>query len=367
MNLDFHGVSPLEHFDSTELIDALATGIAVLDAQLCVVYANFGAQDLLGIGLNQARGRPVGTLLVNPTEIETLLRRSLEHGETCTAPELTLTPLSINHGERAPVVVDATVTPLEGAITGRHLLLELADARVRAQLTRESELLARVDGRRLMARQLAHEIKNPLGGLRGAAQLLDRELPTPALREYTSVILRETDRLRALVDSMLGTSRPPELRVMNVHEICEHVYRLVSVEAPAAVVIDRDYDPSIPEALLARDELVQALLNLVRNALQSVAQRGRIVLRSRTFSNLSLRGTRHRLVACLQVEDDGPGVPEAVRDSLFVPQVTGRSDGTGLGLAVAQDIVSRHRGLIEYDSRPGRTVFSILLPLEISG
>jgi two-component system nitrogen regulation sensor histidine kinase GlnL len=154
---------------------------------------------------------------------------------------------------------------------------------------------------------------------------------------------------------------------MNVHEVCEHVYRLVSSEAPPAVVIERDYDPSIPEAPLARDELVQAWLNLVRNALQAIAQRGRIILRTRTLSNVSLHGTRHRLVACLQVEDDGPGVPDAVRDSLFMPLVTGRSEGTGLGLAVAQDIATRHRGLIEYESRPGRTVFSILLPLEIPG
>lgn len=366
MSHDYHGASPLEHFNTTELIDALATGVVVLDAQLCVVYANVGVQDLLGIGLNQARGRPFSGLLVDAGELQALLRRSLDQGETCSAAEMTLTPVATHGAERASVIVDVTVTPLEGAITGRHLLLELADARVRALLTRENELLARVDGRRLMARQLAHEIKNPLGGLRGAAQLLDRELPSPELREYTAVILRETDRLRGLVDAMLGSSRPPVLAPVNVHEICEHVHRLVSGEAPPGVVIERDYDPSIPEAPLARDELVQALLNLVRNALQAIGQRGRIVLRTRTLSNVSLHGARHRLMACLQVEDDGPGVPEAVRNSLFMPLVTGRSEGTGLGLAVAQDIVSRHRGLIEYESRPGRTVFSMLLPLEMT-
>ena len=367
MNQDFHSASPLEHFNTTELIDALATGVVVLDAQLCVVYANVGVQDLLGIGLNQARGRPFGSMLVNPTQLQALLRRSLDHGETCTAPELALTPAPPHHAERPAVIVDATVTPLEGAITGRHLLLELADARVRSQLTRENELLARVDGRRLMARQLAHEIKNPLGGVRGAAQLLERELPSAELREYTTVILRETDRLRGLVDAMLGSSRPPELQLINIHEICEHVYRLLSSEVLPGVVIERDYDPSIPESPLARDELVQALLNLMRNAMQAVGQRGRIVLRTRTFSNVQVHGTRHRLVACLQVEDDGPGVPDGLRDSLFMPLVTGRSEGTGLGLAVAQDIASRHRGLIEYESRPGRTIFSILLPLEIPG
>jgi len=367
MSPDYHTASPLAHFNTTELIDALATGVIVLDAHFCVVYANVGVQDLLGIGLNQARGRPLGALLVDAAELQSLLRRSLEHGEICSAAEMSLSPLATLHGDRAQIIVDVTVTPLEGAITGRHLLLELSDARMRAQLTRENELLARVDGRRLMARQLAHEIKNPLGGLRGAAQLLERELPNAALREYTTVILRETDRLRGLVDTMLGSSRPPDMQPLNVHEVCEHVYKLVSNEAPPAVVIERDYDPSIPEAPLARDELVQALLNLVRNALQAVGPRGRIVLRTRTLSNISLQGGRHRLLACVQVEDDGPGVPDALRDSLFMPLVTGRSEGTGLGLAVAQDILSRHRGMIEYESRPGRTVFSMLLPLEMPG
>jgi len=216
----------------------------------------------------------------------------------------------------------------------------------------------------MMLRQLAHEVRNPLGGLRGAAQLLDRELPDPELREYTRVIISEADRLTALVDSMNGPTRPQQRTLVNVHEICEHVHRLLVAEAPAAVAVERDYDPSLPSSLFDRNQLVQALLNIARNALQAVGERGRIILRTRALSNVVIAGHRHRLAASVQVQDDGPGVPPELRASLFYPLVTGRAGGTGLGLAVAQDLVIRHGGLIEFESEPGRTIFTLMLPLE---
>jgi two-component system, NtrC family, nitrogen regulation sensor histidine kinase GlnL len=263
------------------------------------------------------------------------------------------------------VVVDVTATPLEGQVTGTHLLLELADARTRQRITRESEMLSRLDGSRLMIRQLAHEIKNPLGGLRGAAQLLDRELHNGALKEYTTVIINEADRLRALVDSMLGPSRPPQMTQVNIHELCEHVFHLLRSEAPSGVVIDRDYDPSLPNGLFDRNEIIQALLNVARNALQAVEPAsGHITLRTRALSNINIGTERHRLVANLQIEDNGHGVPPELYRSVFYPLVTSRPTGTGLGLAVAQDLVTRHHGIVEFESRPGFTVFSLLLPLE---
>jgi two-component system nitrogen regulation sensor histidine kinase GlnL len=350
--------------DSAELLDLLSTAVLLLDGELQIVYANAGTQDLLGVGINQVRGRAVTNLFAAEDALPQLLQTALERREICSGHELTLTPLATMHGPRAAVIVDATVTPLDNPRTGARLLLELVDARLRQQLTRESELLSRVDGNRLMARQLAHEIKNPLGGLRGAAQLLERELDSAQLREYTTVIISEADRLRTLVDTMLGPTRPPRKELLNVHELCEHVQRLLRSEAPDGVSIERDYDPSVPDALFARSEIIQALLNIARNALQAVGESGRIVLRSRVLMNLAINATRHRLVCCLQVEDSGPGVPDELRKTLFLPLVTGKSDGTGLGLAVAQDMVSRHRGIIEFDSAPGRTVFSLLLPLE---
>lgn len=362
MAVEHSFTSPLSHFDPTDLLDALSTGILVLDAQLCVIYANVGAQDLLAVGLNQARGRPISELFNGAQQLVATLRRALERNEACAEHELVLRP-NASPTPRDPQVIDLTVTPLEGQVTGTHLLLELSDAKQRQRISRENELLSRLDGSRLMIRQLAHEIKNPLGGLRGAAQLLDREL-TDGRREYTAVIISEADRLTALVDSMIGPSRPPQMVPANIHELCEHVFHLLRAEAPAGVLIERDYDPSLPGSRMDRNQVIQALLNVARNALQAVGERGRIVLRTRAESGVSIGSVRHRLIATVQVEDNGPGVPAELMNKLFYPLVTGRHTGTGLGLAVAQDLITRHGGIIEFESEPGRTVFSLLLPLE---
>jgi two-component system nitrogen regulation sensor histidine kinase GlnL len=363
MAIEPYSPSPLSHFDPASLLDALTTGVVILDSQLCMIYANVGAQDLLAYGLNQARGRPITELFADPEALRRLLLRSLDRIETYAGHEIPLMPLG-KPGIREPVIVDVTVTPLEGQLTGTHLLLEIADARARQRIARESEMLSRLDGSRLMIRQLGHEIKNPLGGLRGAAQLLDRELDG-ALKEYTTVIINEADRLRALVDSMLGPSRPPQKSLINIHELCEHVYHLLRSEAGPGISIERDYDPSLPNAQFDRNEIIQALLNVARNALQAVtAPGGRVLLRTRVLTNVNIGTVRHRLLANVQVEDNGHGVPPELQRSVFYPLVTSRPTGTGLGLAVAQDLVARHRGIVEFESRPGHTVFSLLLPLE---
>ena len=351
--------SALAHFDPADLLDALATGIVMLDAQLCPVYANVAAQDLLAFSLKMARGRPFTELLHEPEGLGAILRRSLASGETIADRELQVRPAG---SPREARTLDVTLTPLEG-LTGRHLLLELADTTQRQRISRENDLLARLDSSRLMVRQLAHEIKNPLGGLRGAAQLLERELPGAALKEYTRVIIGEADRLTALVDSMARPSQTPSKTAVNVHEICEHVYHLLRAEAPPALAIERDYDPSLPNARLDRHQMIQALLNVARNALQAQGDKGRIVLRTRARSNVSIGSVMHRLVASVQVEDSGPGVPEHLKSSIFYPLVTGRANGTGLGLAVAQELATRNGGIIEFESEFGRTVFTLLLPL----
>jgi two-component system, NtrC family, nitrogen regulation sensor histidine kinase GlnL len=354
-----YGPSVLAHFDAGELLDALSTGILMLDAQLCAVYANVAAQDLLAFSLKMTRGRPFTELLHDAEGLKGLLRRALETGEALTDREVALRPAG---APREPRTLDVTITPVSG-ITGPQLLLEIADTTQRQRISRENDLLARLDGSRLMVRQLAHEIKNPLGGLRGAAQLLERELPAAELKEYTQFIIGEADRLTALVDSMSGPARAPSRSLMNVHEICEHVFQLLRAEAPATVRIERDYDPSLPEAMLDRHQLIQALLNVARNALQAQGDLGRIVLRTRARTHVSIGSALHRLVAAVQVEDQGPGVPAHLRASIFYPLVTGRANGTGLGLAVAQELVTRSGGLIEFESEAGRTVFTLLLPL----
>jgi two-component system nitrogen regulation sensor histidine kinase GlnL len=362
MAAEYRSPSVLSHFDPAELLDALSTGILMLDAQLCPIYANVAAQDLLAFSLNMSRGRPFGDTLHDAGALHALLKRALETGECLADREMTIKPAN---SPREPRTLDVTVTPLLG-LTGTHLLTELADTTQRQRISRDNDLLARLDGSRLMIRQLAHEIKNPLGGLRGAAQLLERELPAPSLREYTQVIIGEADRLTALVDSIAGPSRPPSKTHMNVHEICEHVYHLMRAEARSGVLVERDYDPSLPNAMLDRHQLIQALLNVGRNALQALTAQGdtgHVVLRTRARSNVSIGSVRHRLVAAVQVEDSGAGVPEHLRSSIFYPLVTGRANGTGLGLAVAQELVTRNGGIIEFESEPRRTVFTLLLPL----
>jgi two-component system nitrogen regulation sensor histidine kinase GlnL len=359
MAAEHAGFSALAHFDAADLLDALATGIVMLDAQLCPVYANVAAQDLLAFSLKMARGRPFTELLHEAEGLRTILRRALESSESIADREVQLRPASAPREVRT---LDVTITPFAG-LTGTQLLLEIADTTQRQRISRENDLLARLDGSRLMVRQLAHEIKNPLGGLRGAAQLLERELPHAELREYTQLIIGEADRLTALVDSMSGPMRAPDKTSLNVHEICEHVFHLLRAEAPPGIAIERDYDPSLPNARLDKHQLIQALLNVARNALQAQGDLGRIVLRTRARSNATIGSVQHRLIATVQVEDSGPGVPPHLRSSIFYPLVTGRPNGTGLGLAVAQELVTRNGGIIEFESETGRTVFSLLLPL----
>jgi two-component system nitrogen regulation sensor histidine kinase GlnL len=349
------------HHDPADLLDALATGVVLLDPALVVVHANVAAQGLMAVGLNQARGRPFCELFTDSASLQATLLRARDAAEPVNECELALRPVSAPRESRS---VDLTVTPIETAAGGpRRLLLELADAAPRARLNRDNALRARLESSRMMTRQLAHEIKNPLGGVRGAAQLLERQLPDPGLREYTTVIINEADRLTALVDTMTSPARPPQKRRLNIHEVCEHVYRLLAAEAPAGVTIARDYDPSVPEGSFDRNQLVQALLNLARNALQAVGEQGRVVLRTRALTQTHIGVVRHRLAVRIDVIDDGPGVPEEIRGTLFYPLVTARPNGTGLGLAVAQELVNRNGGIIEFLSEPRNTVFSVSLPL----
>lgn len=362
MAVERSSISPLGHYDSAELLDALSTGMLVLDAQQCVIYANVAAQETLGISFNSVRGRPLSSLIHEADHLFVSLRRVRDEQMALTERELSL---KIATAPRDTRIFDITITPLEGQMTGTHMLLEMSDAAPRLRIARESDLRSRLDGSRMMVRQLAHEIKNPLGGLRGAAQLLERELGEPSLREYTQVIIGEADRLTALVDSMSLPARPPQKTRGNIHEICEHVYRLLRGEARSMVLIERDYDPSLPDADFDKHQLIQALLNVGRNALQAVGDRGRITIRTRVLANTHIGQQKHRLAARLEVEDNGPGVPVELRASIFYPLVTGRPNGSGLGLAVAQDLVTSNGGSIEFTSVLGCTIFALTLPLDV--
>jgi two-component system nitrogen regulation sensor histidine kinase GlnL len=315
---------------------------------------NAAAESLLRISARQALGRPIGDFVHPPEELLHLCRRVLDSGLTFSLHELTA-----RFGERE-LVVDCRAAPLE---RDPGLVLELIDTERDRKLRRESELMAQQRLSRRIVRQLAHEVKNPLGGLRGAAQLLERRLAGPELKAYTQVIIDEADRLAALVDGILRAGGRPAPEQVNIHQITEHVTSLLGAEKPAGVELQRDYDPSLPPINVDRGQMIQALLNLARNALQAVGAQGRIVLRTRALSNYTIAGELHRLVLSIEVEDSGPGIPEELQERIFYPLVTGRESGTGLGLTIAQDLVSRNGGLIEFTSKPGRTMFQMRLPV----
>jgi two-component system nitrogen regulation sensor histidine kinase GlnL len=351
-----------QRIEGTELLDALVTGVFLLDQDLQVTYLNTAAQTLLGLSPNQALGQRITELTRGAETLMPLFDRARFGGEGVVQRELAWpAPGDVDR------IFDCAVTQITIGQESR-LLLEIEDITQHRRLTRENALLAQLGGSRLMVRQLAHEIKNPLGGLRGAAQLLEREQLDPALREYTRVIISEADRLTNLLDSMLGPGRPPAKQLTNLHELLERVYHLLRSEAPEGVTVDRDYDPSLPPLTVDPNHIIQAMLNLGRNALQALSgadvHAPRLVLRTRSAGNVSVGARRHRLVASIQFEDNGPGVPSDIRDTIFYPLVSGRADGTGLGLGIAQDLVSRHGGLIEFDSAPGRTIFVISLPMD---
>jgi two-component system, NtrC family, nitrogen regulation sensor histidine kinase GlnL len=322
-----------------------------------VVALNAGAESLLGISGRVALGQRLDAVLPGIRTLAALVQRAAETGQSY-GQEFAFAPL--NRADQ-PIEVACRVTPLRR--DPPRVVIELFDTTQWRHIDREHHLMTQREASRRMIRQLAHEVRNPLGGLRGAAQLLERQLPTPELREYTRIIIGEADRLTALTETLLGPARRPAFREVNVHELLERVVTLVASEPRGATEILRDYDPSLPTLRADPDQLLQAFLNLARNAVQAVDGDGYVLFRTRALTNFPIGSRRHRLVASIEVEDDGPGVPPEIADSIFFPLVTGRPDGTGLGLPLSQDLVARHGGLIEFQSRPGRTAFLIRLPL----
>lgn len=343
-----------------QVFDGLTTAVALLDNNFLITELNPAAENLLGVSQSRALGQPLLPLLGDDEEIQFILTRTLESGVSY-ATELTLSRSEVHPYNR---IVDCRVSPLSGHVPDGGLLVEMSDVTRRSRISRENALIIQHGAGRQMIRQLAHEIKNPLGGLRGAAQLLERQLADEDLKEYTSVIISEADRLAQLVDTLLGPGGSPDKKPANIHELLEYVVRVVQPEVGQTLTIVRDYDPGLPNLSLDRDQLVQALLNLVTNAITALDNHGTLLLRTRAIMNFTIGDLRHGAVASIEIEDDGPGIPEGLQDSVFYPLITGRADGTGLGLPVAQELISRHGGLIEFESRPGRTVFFVRIPLE---
>ena len=338
------------------------TGLLWLDEHLRLQYFNPAAGTLLGLDSRRCLGAKLADCLPHAPALVAIVIRAHRSGEILTQRELRLT-LGPTQAQRQ-LTVDCTATPVTEHDGANELLVELVSLDRHLRISREQALTSRSDANRALARSLAHEIKNPLGGVRGAAQLLARRLTDDKLLEYTRIIVAETDRLAALVDTMLGPLQPTQRKSVNVHEVVEHVARLTEAAGSAHLEIARDYDPSLPELKLDRDQIIQALLNLAKNAREALGKRGRITFRTRALRQFTLNGERHRLVACVDVTDNGPGIAMPLQPWLFSPLVSDKPTGAGLGLAIAQELVNRHGGLIECSSQPGNTVFSILLPMD---
>jgi two-component system nitrogen regulation sensor histidine kinase GlnL len=333
-------------------LELLATAVVALDDDFVVRYANPAAESLLATAAKSLIGQPFLQLFAEREELERSLADALRTHWDYSAQNVTY-----HRPGREALPVSCTMTRIDTHEFA--LLAELRPIEEQLRHAREERLVFEQQANRELIRNLAHEIKNPLGGLRGSAQLLERELDKPELREYTQVIIQEADRLQRLMDRMLTPHRTPRVEALGIHEVLERVRSLIKAEF--GIEIQRDYDPSIPDVMGDREQLIQAVLNIARNAVQAGAQG--IGFRTRTVRQITILRQRHRLALELQVVDDGPGVPEKIQDRIFNPLVSGREGGTGLGLSLAQTFVQYHGGVIEFESRPGRTIFRILLPL----
>jgi two-component system nitrogen regulation sensor histidine kinase GlnL len=333
-------------------LELLPTAVVALDDELVVRYANPAAESLLATGAKSLIGQAFLDLFAEKGPLESTLNEARSVHWDYSARNITYT-----RPGREPLPLSCVVTGIDAH--GLALLAELRPIGDQLRMAREERLQFEQQANRELIRNLAHEIKNPLGGLRGSAQLLEKELQRDELREYTQIIIKEADRLQTLMDRMLTPHRAPRLEAFSVHEVLERVRSLVKAEFGAD--IERDYDPSLPELVGDREQLIQAVLNIARNAAQSGSKR--IIFKTRVLRQVTILKHRHKLALELQVVDDGPGVPDEIQDRIFNPLVSGREGGTGLGLSLAQTFVQYHQGVIEFESRPGRTIFRILMPL----
>lgn len=358
-----HHAVPAEPLDMFEL---LSTGAVVLDGHFRLTRLNASAEALLELSAKQTIGYELAGTWPGGQTLQAIAARALESEGAVSVRELSL---RLPSGQQ--LTIDCIATPLADAASAvsssdSAVILELVHVDRALRINREEHLLSQNEIARTVVRGLAHEIRNPLGGIRGAAQLLERELPEASLREYTRVIIGEADRLQRLLDRLLGPRTLPEFRLVNVHEITEHVLALLEAEVPAGVKVKRDYDPSLPPLTGDPELLIQALLNVARNASQAVGELGEIRVSTRIERHGTVGTSHYRMAVRIDVEDDGPGVPPELVDSLFYPLVTGRSDGTGLGLSMAQSLLHQHGGIIEFRPAADKTVFSLLIPMERS-
>ncbi len=345
------------------ILDNLAMAVFLVDENLHVKYLNPAAEEVVGTGIRHALDKSI-TDFIHDAE-----GQLINNIKTCvqTSHPMTQREVEIKRFNNSVLTIDCVITPMLAKDEQNICMLEVTQVDRMVRISREEHLLSETQATQNMLRGLAHEIKNPLGGLRGAAQLLAGELNDGNLTEYTDVIINEADRLRKLVDRMFGPNITPVKKLLNVHNVLEHIRHLALAETPTGVKFKVDYDPSIPEIHADRDLLVQAILNIVRNAVCAVntndTEPGEVTLKTRVLRQYTIGDVMHRLVIEVSVIDNGMGIKEELKPQIFFPMVSGSQNGSGLGLPISQNLVNLHDGLIEFDSTVGRTEFRVLLPL----
>lgn len=344
-------------------LEHLATAIILLNDQKKVVYVNPGAEIIFAFSATQIVGHHIDEIFPDCDILMMAVNSAIQQQSPFREHEF-----SISTNRQNSFAVTCTVTPIESVAATLILEFQPMDAQLR--IAREERMLIQQQANAELLRNLAHEIRNPLGGLRGAAQLLEHELPSPSLREYTQVIIKEADRLQALMDRLLIPHRVPKYQPTNIHEVLERVRSLLLAESPHSILIKRDYDLSLPELIGDREKLIQAVLNIARNAVQAMqahkTANSQITFRTRAERQVTLARKRYRVAIKLEITDNGPGIPADIRDRIFYPLVSGTEGGSGLGLTLAQTFITQHHGMIECESEPGNTRFTILLPIETS-
>lgn len=340
------------------LLDNMTASVIALDSGLKITYLNASAEQLLGVSASRAIRRRLAQIVSIPDSLFARLREALEQGQPVNDRQVTLERIGLD-----PVLVDCSIAPYINELGDDGVLIEINALNRTQRIVRDEALAAQQESVKSLLRGLAHEVKNPLGGLRGAAQLLERQLDDKELVEYTSIIIHEADRLQALIDRLLGPNSRPRKEEVNIHEVLEHVRKILLVSASTGVAIEFDYDPSIPEFLSDRDRLIQVFLNIAGNALHAIKNEGDVLFTTRVVTNYTIAGKLQPLAIKVSIQDNGPGVPNSMIDQIFYPMVSGRADGSGLGLSIAQSIMGQLGGLIECESEPGNTEFTVYIPV----
>ena len=342
---------------SDAVSDALSTAVVVLNKSLTIQHMNAAAENLFGQSRKRVIDRSYTTLLKAD-----MVKQHLQYVIDNKEPQ-TLRECYLKGKYKEGITLDCVANPLlkTGKLNG--IVLELHRKDYQLRISREEQLLSQQEATQMLVRGMAHEIKNPLGGIRGAAQLLESELESDELKEYTNIIISEADRLKTLVDRMLGSPQPVKNEAVNIHEVLERVRKLIIADIPEGVKLRFDYDPSIPDLNADRDNLIQLVFNIAGNAIKAVGDSGNILFKTRILRNFTINQQTHRLALKLEIIDNGQGVPDDIRDKLFFPMISGSAKGTGLGLSIAQSLANRHHGVIEFESQEGETCFTLLLPI----